>query len=62
MPLPEAELTTVVGDPLQLPKVESPTEKDVNHWHQKYIQALQSLFDSHAPKYAKDPKSKLEVY
>ena len=35
MPLGDAELTTVVGTPLQLPTIQNPSKEDVALWHGK---------------------------
>ena len=51
MPKRGLEIHTVVGDPLQLPKIEKPTKEDVQEWHGKYIQALQELFDKNKAKF-----------
>ncbi|KAG9403122.1 hypothetical protein AC1031_006666 [Aphanomyces cochlioides] len=45
MPLRSAELTTVVGKPIQLPTIPNPTREDVEKYHKIYIDAMQDLFD-----------------
>lgn len=53
---------TVVGAPLQLPKIEKPSEADVDEWHDKYIQSLQTTFDKHKANYAHDgAEAELEI-
>jgi len=46
MPRP-ARLFTYVGAPLEMPKIDKPTEADVDEWHAKYRAALRGLFDKH---------------
>ena len=62
MPRSDAELTTVVGEPLQLPLIESPSSDQVAEWHRKYIEALQGVFDRNVGKYARDREAKLELF
>ncbi|XP_065222992.1 acyl-CoA wax alcohol acyltransferase 1-like isoform X2 [Planococcus citri] len=44
-------LTTVVGSPIKLPRVEDPSSELVDKYHQIYIQELTSLFDKYKGKY-----------
>ena len=37
----------VVGEPIVLPKIESPSKEDVTKWHSKYMTALQKLYEDH---------------
>mmetsp|Transcript_18204 Transcript_18204/g.42365 ORF Transcript_18204/g.42365 Transcript_18204/m.42365 type:complete len:395 (-) Transcript_18204:122-1306(-) len=60
MPFPEAELVTVVGRPLILPKIEEPTAEEVDLWHSKYVEALVTTFNEHKAKAGK-PNATLEV-
>jgi 1-acyl-sn-glycerol-3-phosphate acyltransferase len=47
-PLPNAQpVTVIVGEPLRVPRIERPTEDDVNQWHQKYYDQLRALFETH---------------
>lgn len=62
MPRSDAELTTVVGEPLQLPLIEAPSSDQVAEWHRKYIEALQGVFDRNVGKYARDREAKLELF
>jgi hypothetical protein len=63
LPLRHAPLTTVVGPPLQLPRIESPTAEDVALWHAKYVDALVALFEKHKGVHAFEGDSaKLEVF
>ena len=62
MPWTSAELTTVVGAPVQLPKISSPTADDVAKWHEKYQASLLKVFRKHRGAFAKEgERAKLEV-
>jgi hypothetical protein len=54
MPRSDAQLTTVVGAALQLPRLEAPTPAEVSKWHGAYCERLQQLFDRHKGKYASE--------
>jgi 2-acylglycerol O-acyltransferase 2 len=41
------KLTTVLGKPLELPRIVAPTEEDIREWQGKYIDALQELYERH---------------
>jgi len=47
---------TIVGKPIPVTKVESPTQEQVNTLHQTYIQGLKELFNTHKAKYAQNPE------
>uniref|UniRef100_A0AAY4EN75 Acyltransferase n=1 Tax=Denticeps clupeoides TaxID=299321 RepID=A0AAY4EN75_9TELE len=40
-------ITTVVGSPISVPKLQSPTEERVDHYHTLYMEALTELFHKH---------------
>jgi hypothetical protein len=40
VPDPHHDLYTVVGRPLQLPTIPNPTQEEIDHWHQAYMQDL----------------------
>lgn len=61
LPSPTQHLVTVIGPPLQLPKIEKPTAEDVAKYHQLYCKSLLALFDRHKAKYGAANK-KLEVF
>ncbi|XP_062910740.1 2-acylglycerol O-acyltransferase 2 [Mobula hypostoma] len=42
---------TVVGRPIEVEKRESPTQKDIDVLHQKYIEELSKLFEEHKTQY-----------
>uniref|UniRef100_H3GEE6 Acyltransferase n=1 Tax=Phytophthora ramorum TaxID=164328 RepID=H3GEE6_PHYRM len=62
LPRSDVDLITVVGKPLHLPHVEHPSRELVKECHDKYVQALQDLFDTHKGVYAVDPDAKLELF
>jgi 2-acylglycerol O-acyltransferase 2 len=42
---------TVVGSPIELPKIEDPKPEEIDKWHGIYIEALTKLYNDHNPKY-----------
>ena len=57
-------LKVVVGDPLVLPKIPTPTREEVTLWHDKYMASLVRLFEEHkeefyGPEIAKTAKLEL---
>jgi hypothetical protein len=44
-------LTAVVGEPIHVDRVEAPTTQQVDELHNRYIQALTNLFESHKEKF-----------
>jgi len=55
------ELVTAVGPPVQMPHIQSPTAKDVEEHHARYVQAVQRLYDRLAPQTASKGR-KLEIW
>lgn len=47
LPKLSAEIYTVVGEPIILPRIENPTRDDVTRYHKKYVDALVKLFDEY---------------
>mmetsp|Transcript_4829 Transcript_4829/g.11000 ORF Transcript_4829/g.11000 Transcript_4829/m.11000 type:complete len:82 (+) Transcript_4829:837-1082(+) len=65
LPKKEVKLHIVVGRPLILPKIESPTKEEVALWHNKYIVELKRIYEeykeeAYGPEKGKD--AKLEVW
>lgn len=56
-----AEITTVVGQPMQLPKVEDPKEEEVDKWLAEYTKSVRKLYEDNHAKYAHPPEKPLEV-
>ena len=61
MPWAGAEMHTVVGKPLQLPRIDAPTQAQIDEWHAEYLNALRVTFDRHKAEAGK-PDAVLEVY
>ncbi|XP_040829630.1 2-acylglycerol O-acyltransferase 3-like [Ochotona curzoniae] len=40
-------ITTVVGAPIPVPQLSTPTEEQVDHYHRLYMEALERLFEEH---------------
>ncbi|GMF56865.1 unnamed protein product [Phytophthora fragariaefolia] len=62
LPRTDIDLITVVGKPIELPRIKHPTKDDVRKYHELYVNALQQLFDRHKGFYAVDPEATLEIY
>jgi len=54
-------LVSVVGKPIDIPKVEKPGRELVNQYHSEYIQTLNALYDRWKNVYAKDRKRDLRI-
>jgi 2-acylglycerol O-acyltransferase 2 len=46
-----------VGSPLELPKIDEPTNEQVNEYHAKFTDKLIELFETHKSKYIEDYKN-----
>lgn len=46
MPFP-TPLTIVIGAPIDVPPAHAPTEAEINVWHAKYIEALETMYSAH---------------
>ncbi|XP_045365131.1 acyl-CoA wax alcohol acyltransferase 2 [Camelus bactrianus] len=44
-------VTTIVGKPLPMPKIENPSPQTLDKYHAVYISALRNLFDQHKTKF-----------
>jgi len=45
---------TVIGAPIDIPKIENPTIDQIDKYHQAYLTALKALYDAHKDVYHKD--------
>ncbi|ELW71900.1 Diacylglycerol O-acyltransferase 2 [Tupaia chinensis] len=54
-------ITTVVGEPITVPKLERPTQQDIDLYHAMYVEALVKLFDKHKTKFGLPETEVLEV-
>eukprot|EP00904_Undaria_pinnatifida_P013564 jgi/Undpi1/9338/HiC_scaffold_26.g11796.m1 len=57
-----AHLMSVFGEPITLPKLETPSNEDVDKWHAVYLEALKTLHSRYKDKYASNPQAELEVW
>lgn len=58
----KTEITTVVGEPIEVVRNPSPSAEEVNELHRKFVEALESLFEDNKCKYIKNgEKIKLEI-
>lgn len=61
LPKYTAGVHTVIGRPIRCPRIENPTEKDVNYYHAQYIEALQELYDKHKGDFGMEDRT-LEIW
>lgn len=60
LPHRNLDLLTVVGEPLEIPQVDDPSDEMVDEWHGKYMDALRAVFDKHKAEAGK-PDAVLEI-
>ena len=53
-------MTVVVGSPIAVPKIEKPTDEEVQEYHTKYVEALQRLYNEYNPQYG-NPNIELAI-
>ncbi|KAL1454008.1 hypothetical protein WDU94_010305 [Cyamophila willieti] len=51
------ELITVVGAPIDVPKVSEPSQHLIDEYHNKYMDRLIRLFEEHKHKYVDNPEA-----
>ncbi|XP_011369748.1 diacylglycerol O-acyltransferase 2-like protein 6 [Pteropus vampyrus] len=54
-------ITTVVGEPLPIPKIKRPSKETVDKYHALYISALRKLFDQHKVQYGLPETQELTI-
>ncbi|XP_023058149.1 diacylglycerol O-acyltransferase 2-like protein 6 [Piliocolobus tephrosceles] len=54
-------ITTVVGEPLPIPRIKRPNQKTVDKYHALYISALRKLFDQHKVEYGLPETQELTI-
>jgi len=54
-------LTTVVGKPIQVTRIENPTQEQIDQLHKVYVNELTALFEEHKDKYLNNKKIDLEI-
>eukprot|EP00928_Gymnodinium_smaydae_P054683 TRINITY_DN38414_c0_g1_i1.p1 TRINITY_DN38414_c0_g1~~TRINITY_DN38414_c0_g1_i1.p1 ORF type:complete len:356 (-),score=51.67 TRINITY_DN38414_c0_g1_i1:152-1171(-) len=60
LPRGDVPLNTVYGAVLELPRIDEPTPEQVAEWHQKYIDAVTAVFDTHKARFGYGSR-KLEI-
>ncbi|KAK1134839.1 hypothetical protein K0M31_007608 [Melipona bicolor] len=50
-------VTVVVGSPMDLPKIEEPTEEQINEYHEKFVEHLVNFFEKEKHKYVENADS-----
>uniref|UniRef100_A0A8D2KZN0 Acyltransferase n=3 Tax=Varanus komodoensis TaxID=61221 RepID=A0A8D2KZN0_VARKO len=60
LPFPKP-VTTVIGEPVTVPKIEQPTHETVDLYHSLYIQSLCKLFNDHKVKYGLSEADELKI-
>ena len=61
LPRRDVQLETVVGNPFELPKIDNPTQADIDKWHKIYIEKLVDLFERNKAKFGYGDR-KLELW
>ncbi|XP_077197346.1 diacylglycerol O-acyltransferase 2 isoform X1 [Paroedura picta] len=54
-------INTVVGEPITVPKMENPSQMEVDFYHSLYTSSLRKLFDKHKTKFGLQEADSLEV-
>uniref|UniRef100_A0A670KLI6 Acyltransferase n=1 Tax=Podarcis muralis TaxID=64176 RepID=A0A670KLI6_PODMU len=60
LPFPRP-VTTVIGEPLVVPRMENPTCEMVDRYHAMYIDSLRKLFDDHKATYGLSETAELQI-
>lgn len=56
------QITTIVGRPIEVTKVDNPTNEQVEELHKKFTEEIDKLFEEHKHKYLENPEEKhLEI-
>ncbi|XP_056632411.1 2-acylglycerol O-acyltransferase 2-like isoform X2 [Diorhabda carinulata] len=51
-------VTTVVGQPLEVPKIDNPTTEQIEEYHEKFLKHLTAMFEEQKYKYLENPQEK----
>lgn len=62
LPFTNVDLITVIGKEIILPHIPSPSQEDIDKYHEIYIKALVSLFNKFKHHCAADPTKELEIF
>lgn len=49
--------SVAVGSPIEIPKIEEPTQEQIDQYHKLYREELMKLFHEHKHKYVDDPEN-----
>ncbi|KAF7237916.1 Diacylglycerol O-acyltransferase 2 [Varanus komodoensis] len=60
LPYPKP-ITTVVGEPITVPKIDNPSQKEVDFYHSLYVSSLIKLFDKYKTKFGLPETDTLEI-
>lgn len=60
LPDPSVELHTVIGKPIQLPWIESPSVEEVAKWHQIYCDNIEAIYERYKARFGQSSR-KLEI-
>ena len=55
------QLLYVSGQPLGMPKIENPTQEDIDKWHAKYCSEVKRLFDTYKERVPEYKHKQLEI-
>jgi hypothetical protein len=62
LPIPRpTKMMWVRGQPLGMPKVEYPTQAEIDYWHEKYCNEVQRLFDAYKERVPEYKHKRLEI-
>jgi len=50
-------INVVVGAPIDLPKIDKPTQEDIDKYHLQYVNSLEQLYNTHKAEYSPNRKS-----
>lgn len=46
-----SSFSVLVGSAIEIPKIENPTQEDIDKHHERFIEGIVSLFETHKSKY-----------
>ncbi|KAK7067306.1 hypothetical protein SK128_003165 [Halocaridina rubra] len=55
-------ICTVVGAPIEVPRVEDPTQEQIDSLHASYVKALTDLYNNNKDQYSLYPEVKLNIF
>jgi hypothetical protein len=55
------DITVVVGKPIPLPQIESPSNEEVDKYHEIYLKEMEGIFERNKEKYGVSKEVKLEI-